>query len=247
MAVYDRFATEYSDVMGDKGDYFHRTQIDPYVMEILGEVKNKKIYDLGCGNGYLARKLAQAGAEVWASDVSEKLVEIAKARKGSERIKYAVHDGTDFLMYREGQFDAVVMNMVVGYIKELDKLMQGVAKVLKKGGKLVFSMPHFFRPMYPYSEWVKGSLDEKEILFIRVTGYLKEEARKAESVYGSVAAKLTLYNRPLGRYVEAMAQHGLHIFQIAEPESRGFAMQFTDKLQKSHHIPTFLIVGAKKF
>jgi hypothetical protein len=137
------------------------------------------------------------------------------------------------------------MNMVIEYIKDLDGLMQGISKVLKKNGKVIFSMSHFFRPMYPYAEWVKGQLNGKEKLFIKVTGYLKEEARKTESLWGG-SAKITLFSRPLSRYVGALAKNGLYMFNVCEPESQGFAKEFSDKLQKSHHIPTFMIVGAKK-
>ena len=244
MALYDRFASEYSSSMGEDGDYFHRTQIDPCIFEMLGEIKNKKIYDLGCGNGYLARKMAKMGASVRASDESGELIRIAESLGG--KIEYELHDGADFEMYKNEEFDAVVMNMVINYIKDLDGLMSGISRVLKKGGKLVFSMPHFFRPSYPYSEWVVGKIDEKEKLFIGVTGYLKEEPRKTESLFGK-EHEIVLYNRPMKRYVEVMAKHGLYIFDLGEPESRGFAKQYTEELQKSHHIPTFMIVGAKKF
>lgn len=52
MSVYDKFALSYSNSMKDTGDYYHKTQIDPYVYKILGDPKDKVIYDLGCGNGY---------------------------------------------------------------------------------------------------------------------------------------------------------------------------------------------------
>lgn len=244
MALYDRFASEYSSSMGEEGDYFHRTQIDPYIFQMLGDIKDKEIYDLGCGNGYLARKMVKMGARVTASDESRKLIEIAE-KLGEGRIRYRVHDGTDFGQYKDKQFDAVVMNMVVHYIKDLEAIMEGVARVLKKDGKLVFSMPHFLRPMHPYAEWIKGQIGGKERLFVKVTGYLKEEGRKTESVWGK-SEIITLYNRPMKKYVEAMAQNGLYITELAEPESKGFAKQYDDKLQKSHQIPTFMIVAARK-
>lgn len=243
MAIYDYFASEYSSSMGEEGDYFHRTQIDPYIFQMLGEVKGKKIYDLGCGNGYLARKLAKLGARVKASDESRELIKIAKELGGE--VEYKIHDGVNFGEYKAREFDAVILNMVIHYIQDLDKLMEGVARVLKRGGKLVFSMPHFLRPNYPYSEWIKGEIGGKEKLFIKVTGYLEEEARKTESMFGK-EFEVVLYHRPLKRYIEAMSRHGLYVVNIGEPESKGFAKQFSEKLQKSHLIPTFLIMSAKK-
>ena len=74
MTDYDNVAKQYSDSMSDKGDFYHRTQIDPNVYKIIGDPKGKIIYDLGCGNGYIARNLVKKGAKVFASDVSSELV-----------------------------------------------------------------------------------------------------------------------------------------------------------------------------
>ena len=48
MAIYDKFAKQYSDSMSEEGDYFHQTQIDPYIYEIVVNPKGKVIYDIGC-------------------------------------------------------------------------------------------------------------------------------------------------------------------------------------------------------
>lgn len=232
--------------MSEKGDYFHRTQIDPYVYFIIGDPKGKIIYDIGCGNGYMARSLAKRRAKVFSSDLSKNLVEEARVKSKKLDIQYAVHDATDFSLYQPDYFDIVIINMVIHYIKDLDKLLKGISKVLKKGGVFVFSTNHFFRPLYPCSEWVKGKIDDREKLFIKVTGYLNRGKRVTTSLWDN-KTKLTIYNRPLGELVNKMSRNKLYTFRVEEPESIGFATSFSKKLQKSHHIPTFLIIGVKKF
>lgn len=246
MSSYDKFARQYSKSMSEKGDYFHQTQIDPFVYSIIGNPKGKVIYDIGCGNGYMARNLVRKGAKVFASDISRNLIEEAKKKSRNLDVQYAVHDAADFSLYRSDCFDIVVMNMVIHYIKDLNKLFKGVSEILKKDGTFVFSTNHVFRPMYPYSEWVKGMINNEERLFIKVTDYLSRNKRTTVSFWDN-KTKLTMYNHSLSELVNKMSKNGLYVFRVEEPESVGFAKDFSKALQKSHHIPTFLIMGAKKF
>lgn len=48
----------------DYGDSARRDLIDPAIFKIASNVTDKQVLDAGCGNGYLARKLARQGAVV---------------------------------------------------------------------------------------------------------------------------------------------------------------------------------------
>lgn len=161
-------------------------------------------------------------------------------------IKYSVCEGTDFKDFKGDQFDCVVMNMVIHYIDDLDKLFFGISKVLKDDGLFVFSTSHFFRPDHPYSDWIKGEIKGEERLFIKVTNYLVSYTVKVKSWWDNTT-DLEIINRPLNKYINAMSKYGLYIKEIYEPESQGFAKDYPLKLQKSHHIPTFIIIGAINF
>ncbi len=245
MASYDKFAWQYADAMSEHGDFYHRTQIDPYIYKIIGNPKGKRIYDIGCGNGYMARNLAKKGVHVVASDISKALIGIAQEKSEGLNIEYSVRDGVDFHGLGAKKFDAVIMNMVINYIKDIEALFRGISRILKPNGIVVFATNHFLRPAYPYSEWVKGTVQGKERLFIKTTGYLKD-IRVAVSSGWDKKTKLSLINRSLNAYVNAMAKYGLFVHAVYEPESKGFATQFSKPLQKSHHIPTYIIVGATK-
>lgn len=242
---YDKFAREYSDSMGEEGDYFHKTQIDPHLYKIIGDPNGKTIYDLGCGNGYMARNLARKGARVIASDISPELIKIAQEKSRELNINYSVREGTDFEGFEDGQFDVVVMNMVIHYIDDLDKLFEGISRVLKPGGAFAFSTNHFLRPTTPYSEWEEGTLYGGKKLFIKLTNYLKTYTVTKKSKWDKTT-ELGIINRPLNEFVNKMSKKGLYMNEVYEPESVGFATDFSEELQKSHHIPTFIIIGVIK-
>jgi 2-polyprenyl-3-methyl-5-hydroxy-6-metoxy-1,4-benzoquinol methylase len=243
---YDNFAKEYSESMGDIGDEVHQTQIDPYVYKIIGDPKEKVICDLGCGNGYMSRYLAKNNAKVFASDISESLLEIAKAKSTGLDINFAMHSADDLSRYKSEFFDVVVMNMSIHYIDNLDNLFKGIARVLKDGGVLVFSTNHFFRPNGPYSEWVKGMVGGEERLFIKVTDYLTRRENKIMSGWDKKTI-LSIHNNTLNGLVNGMSKHGLLTFSVFEPEPVNSGQAYSEELQKSHHIPTFIIFGAKKY
>ena len=53
-----------------------------YLIKDLSKHKNKKFADLGCGEGYLERKLIKAGgAKVVGIDISQKMINLAKKNK----------------------------------------------------------------------------------------------------------------------------------------------------------------------
>ena len=245
MAIYDAFATKYDEMVGETGDYFHRTQIDPYILQVIGNVKNKTIYDLGCGNGYLSRKFAQEGTTIYASDASAKLITIAKDKSQNLSITYSVHDALNFSLYQNDQFDVVMMNMVIQYIKDLQSLFSGITRVLKPNGILACSLNHIFRPPHPYSEWAQGKIREEDTLFIKTTGYLDDREKKVISGWDN-QTEMTLYSHTLGDLISSMSSNNLYLYEIHEPESVGFAKGFEEKLLQKAHIPTFLIFGARK-
>lgn len=247
MSSYDSFAKQYSDSQGESGDYFHQTQVDPYVYKIIGNVKGKFIYDIGCGNGYMARNFAKNGAKVFASDLSSELVKIAKEKSTGLNIEYFVNNALDFSNLKSRKFDVITMNMVIQYFdnKNLDMLFKNISKHLNKGGIFVFSTDHFFRPGMPYSYWYKGVVDGNERLFIKVTNYLESEYKEVESKWDN-STKLKIYKRPLSILVNTLSKNGLLTKEIYEPDSVGFAKDYSEELQKTHHIPTFIIFGAIK-
>lgn len=246
MSSYDKFAIKYSDSMGEEGDYFHKKYIDPAVYELVGDVQSKNIYDIACGNGYMTRSFLRNGAnKVYASDISEKLIQIAKSKSKDMNIVYSHHDATDFSSYQDGQFDVVTMNMAIHYIEDLFKLFAGISRILKSNGRFVFSTNHFFRLTWPYSEWTDGKIYGQRKIYIKVHGYLENKKVKIES-YWDKDRDLVIYNRPLNFFIDKLSKHNLFVTQVREPETPEFPRSSYQELENDHHIPTFIILRTDK-
>jgi trans-aconitate methyltransferase len=100
------------------------------LLELLAPKNGEVIMDLGCGDGALTEKIAQAVAVV-GTDTS-----FAQARSAKERgLSIVVVDAHDLCFRR--QFDAVFTNAALHWMQQPGKVVQGVWQCLKIGGRFV--------------------------------------------------------------------------------------------------------------
>ncbi|MFH8803318.1 bifunctional class I SAM-dependent methyltransferase/NUDIX hydrolase [Streptomyces sp. NPDC017936] len=108
----------------------------------LGDLRGRRVLDLGCGIGRHAARLVRAyGAEVDAVDSARGQVERARARYGSLPGLRLVHaDAVDHLRTAR-PYDVVYSVGAVPYV-DPRRLLPALATALTPGGTLCFSVPH---------------------------------------------------------------------------------------------------------
>jgi 2-polyprenyl-3-methyl-5-hydroxy-6-metoxy-1,4-benzoquinol methylase len=143
--IWNRNAPEWDAQMGE-GGAFQRVLIGPNTERLLALQPDELVLDIACGNGAFARRMAQLGARVVASNFSEVFIERAMARTPhSDRITYRVVDATDeqqLLALGQGRYDAAVCTMGMMDIATIDPLLSALRRLLKPGGRFVFSVMH---------------------------------------------------------------------------------------------------------
>jgi trans-aconitate methyltransferase len=101
------------------------------LLELLAPEPGELIMDLGCGDGALTEKIAARGARVLGTDAS-----IAQARAANDRgLLVVVVDG-HYLCFKR-QFDAAFSNAALHWMKQSERVVQGVWQCLKTGGRFV--------------------------------------------------------------------------------------------------------------
>ena len=101
-----------------------------------------RILDVGCGLGTLSIALAQKDpdCEVYAIDISEEQIEIAKAQaqeRGVGNVRFSVADVLD-IPFEDGYFDIVHGNDVLAWIPDTAAALAQIKRVLKTGGSVAF-------------------------------------------------------------------------------------------------------------
>jgi len=103
------------------------------LVELLQPTKGERILDLGCGTGFLAQVIANAGAEVVGIDHSVAMVN--KAQLEYPRLDFRVLPATDY--YFEQHFDAIFSNAVLHWVLEKEKAIDCMYRNLNRGGRVV--------------------------------------------------------------------------------------------------------------
>ncbi|OGW83096.1 MAG: hypothetical protein A3C47_04735 [Omnitrophica bacterium RIFCSPHIGHO2_02_FULL_51_18] len=142
-----------------------------YALAQLGDLRGKRVLDLGCGAGENAVYLALQGAEVSACDIAEEFLKVAEtlAKKFNVNLRLARAEVGN-LPYADGHFDFVFGNGVLHHV-DLKATAREVARVLKSAGKAVFIEPLPYNPVINlYRHMAKGvrTQDEKPLTFKQI-------------------------------------------------------------------------------
>src|SRR5208282_1631550 len=95
----------------------------PLVLRELAPMAGKHVLDLGCGEGYVARLVAQAGAQsVFGIDISSEMVGRAQqAASGAPcPMTFKIGNATNFQDFPRKQFDRVIAVFMVSYLSRAD-------------------------------------------------------------------------------------------------------------------------------
>ncbi len=105
-------------------------------------VKDKRVLDLACGEGYGSKMLADRASAVVGVDIDENTVSHAAAKYGSPTLKYISGSITSVPIQEDHGFDVIVCFEAIEHIEEQDKLLGEVKRLLKPEGILLVSTPN---------------------------------------------------------------------------------------------------------
>lgn len=113
-------------------------------LRLLGDVKGKRIVDLGCGLGQAAVALALQGAHVTAVDESPRMLERGRslAERRESRVEWHRSNIADLAFLRADSIDIVLSVYALAEVGDLGRLLRQVHRVLRNRSPFVFSYEH---------------------------------------------------------------------------------------------------------
>jgi len=207
--TYNRIARDYHHLRTKKypqGWFYNELLEMPTTLKLLGNIRGKKILDLGCGTGIYAKILTKKGAKVKGIDISKEMIKIAQ--KENPEIEFKVGNA-EKLPYKSKEFDIVLSALVLEYFKDWNKVLKEINRVLEKDGLLIFSIGN------PVSSSIKR-IKFKGKKFRLVKAYFKENLRVSkwwDGVY------MRWYHKPYGTIVKLLIKHGFGLvdYEDAKP------------------------------
>jgi len=223
-------AAYWDERMGEGNDFVN-VLIWPALQRLLDVRAGEQVLDVACGNGLYARRLAALGAEVVATDFAAEMIAHAQARPSPAlgKITYAVLDATDESAlvglgegaFGERPFDAAICMMAIFDMAAVEPLMRGVSRLLRPGGRFVFSLMH---PCFnnPYTI-LMGEQEDRDGELVttysaKVSGYMTPSARRGLALRGQPKPQV-YFHRPLQVVFGAAFEAG---FVLDALEERAF-------------------------
>ena len=103
------------------------------------DVQRTRVLDLGCGDGALTAKLAEAGLAARGVDPSR--VALERGRRNHPRLELVAPAAGGRLPFADSSFDAVVSIHVLQHVPDTQTLMSEARRVLVPGGTIAIAVP----------------------------------------------------------------------------------------------------------
>lgn len=178
---------------------------------LLGDVRGRRVLEVGAGAAQCSRWLVRQGAEVVATDVSAGMLRAARdldAALGPARTPLVQADARA-LPFADAAFDVVFTAFgALPFVPDPGAVHREAARVLRPGGLWVFAVTHPVRWAF-LDDPGEGGLTAVRSYFDR-RPYVETDERGAV-VYAE-------YHRTLGDHVSDVVGAGLVVERLVEPE-----------------------------
>lgn len=211
---WNKNSDRYQDGSNIRVDKVHYGPFSPDEDELnlLGDVKGKKIIELGCGAGQSSIAFSLKGAVCTAVDFSD--VQIRRAERlfqdNRVNIKTVLTDITSLNEFADEEYDIAFSAFALQFVSDLELCFRSVYRILRDGGTLVFSLDHPFYSIVSekgviiksYNELQEIRIDNKAVFY------------DGDDVPGGF---MTIYHHTIESIFSALTNAGFLVERIVEP------------------------------
>ncbi len=112
------------------------------VLKGCGDVKGKRILEIGCEQGILTARIPEGYKELIATDISPRALEDAKKFCKKPRIKFLVRDATKKMEFSENHFDIIICSETLEHVPDYMAVVKEMHRLLRPAGRLSLSVPY---------------------------------------------------------------------------------------------------------
>ncbi|MEV4315263.1 class I SAM-dependent methyltransferase [Actinocrispum sp. NPDC049592] len=206
----DDYLADHGPTLGDADFLWCPEGLRERDLELLGDVTDRDVLEIGCGSAPCARWLVTQGARAVALDLSAGMLRHAARLNDVTGITVPlIRANAEYLPFADGRFDSACSAFgAVPFVADVRPVFAEVARVLRPGGRWVFAVTHPIRWIFPDDPGADG-LTVITSYFDR-TPYLEVDA--------DGRATYVEHHRTMGDYVRALRGAGFLLDDLIEPE-----------------------------
>jgi ubiquinone/menaquinone biosynthesis C-methylase UbiE len=231
-------------------DFMAREMVFSWCKE---SASGKNVLDLGCGEGYFSRMVAQYAHSVLGIDLSDSMVDLAERQTASfQNVSFLRGDVCELQEYIEQEsFDICVSNFVLNNIpSELDiqRFFSSIFFVLRRRGKFCVSFPHPCFMLYNAdNEYIHYDSDDSFDYFVDRNNLFRGYASLVnnEGIYNERVDFIN-FHHTLSDVLNSIFKAGLHVVEICEPSPMDVLPKEIFNLSKIKNVPYYLLIFGEK-
>jgi ubiquinone/menaquinone biosynthesis C-methylase UbiE len=220
----------------------------PAFLDALPDVDGLRCLDVGCGEGHNTRLVVERGADVTALDISGAFL---RAGRGVDPTGRYVHGDVTRLPFADATFDAATAFMSIMDMSDPAVAIGEIARVLRPGGFLQFSITHPVNTT-PIRSWVDDDHGVRTALAIAdyfvegpiTTSWTFKVA--GEMQMGHAPFTITAARRTVSSWMNMVIDAGLTIERVVEPVASETTASLHPEVADTRIVPFFLIVRARR-
>jgi SAM-dependent methyltransferase len=206
----DDYQAEHGEFLRDDGFIWCPEGLDEADAHLLGEVAGRSVLEVGCGAGQCGRWLAAQGASVVGFDLSHRQLQHSRridlSTSGALPV---VQADAEVLPFADGSFDLACSAFgALPFVADAGSVLSEVHRVLRPGGRFVFSVSHPIRWAFP-DDPGPGGLTADRSYFDR-TPYVE--------FHDDGVPSYVEHHRTMGDWVTLIVSSGLTLTGLVEPE-----------------------------
>ena len=211
---WDAYADEYQATHGaflrDVGFVWGPEGVDEEQVGALGDVRGKRILEIGCGAAQCARWLMSRGATAVGVDLAERQLQHARRIDEATGIRVPAVGGTaTHLPFADDSFDGAFSSFgALQFVADIEQAVGEVARVLRVGGRFAFSITHPIRWSMPDDPSAEG--------LVVTSSYWDRTPYVEEDESGQV--RYVEHHRTIGDWVGVLGRAGFVLKGLLEPE-----------------------------
>ena len=214
----------------------------PELFELIGDVTNLSILDLGCGAGGHDRKLIELGAKrVLGIDLSKNMINEAINSNNSNKIEYRIMSMNDIDTISE-KFDLVVSSLAIHYIEDYDSLCKKVYNLLNDGGRFIFSCGHPMDSCAILNDYSNNYIELNGKKYYLISDYNNEGKRTSHWFVDGVET----YHRNVSHLLNGLIDAGFSLEHITESYANDDVIKLNPKFKDQKDHSYFIFFKCKK-